>query len=129
MTQQDQENNGLDFAWAELRPTPEGKLPEPPTFSVFQIDVKTDSPIGRALNNDPLSVLRDQLDKFRDLEFDAETRKQVGDLSEAMDIDGEARMQVLRVNAERPANPTKKKAVVIKYPGNTTVVGVEYKYE
>jgi hypothetical protein len=96
---------------------------------VFQIDVKTDTDIGRALHNDPLKVFRDRLDDILPpVETDVETRRQVHELSVAMDIGDDARVQVLRVNAERPANPTKKKAVAIKYPGNTTVVVVEYKY-
>jgi hypothetical protein len=131
MAQNGQGNNDPDFAWDRLDPA-EGKLPGPPTLFVFQIDVKTDTDIGRALNNDPLKVFRDMLDKILPpVKVDPETEEQVGKLADAMDIrdDNNVRVHVLRVNAERPANPTKKKAVAIKYPGNTTVVVVEYKYE
>jgi hypothetical protein len=112
MAQQDQENNGPVFAWVELTPAERGKLTWPPTFRVFQIDVKSDTDIGRVLHNDPLSVLGNRLDK----------------LPPDVEIDEETRAQVLRVNAERPANPVKRKEVWIVYPDNTTAVGVQYKY-
>jgi hypothetical protein len=109
MAQQEQGNDGGDFAWVEFIPAEEGTLLWPRTFRVFQIDVKSDTEIGRALHNDPLSVLRDNLPR------------EVG-------IDEETRAQVLRVNAERPANPVRRKEVWIVYPENTTAVGVQYKY-
>ena len=45
-----------------------------------------------------------------------------------VNIDEDTRAQVLRVNAERPANPRRRKEVWIVYPENTTAVGVQYKY-
>jgi hypothetical protein len=127
MTQQDQGNNDPVFAWVELIPAEEGKL-EPPTFRVFQIDVKSDSDIGRTLHNDPLSVFRDSLPPEGEVQIDEETRAKVRELSSVMDVDEDTRGQVLRVNAERPANPTKRKEVWIVYPDNTTAVGIQYKY-
>jgi len=128
MAQTDQENNGPDFAWVELIPAEEGRL-EPPTFRVFQIDVKSDSDIGRTLHNDPLRVFRDRLLPEGEAQIDEETRAKVRELSSVMGIDEDTRAQVLRVNAERPANPTKRKEVWIVYPENTTAVGIQYKYE
>jgi|tagenome__1003787_1003787.scaffolds.fasta_scaffold20200072_2 hypothetical protein len=96
------------FAAVELKPVDENDLLWEPTFRVFQIDVKSDTDIGRALHNDPLTVLRENAPE--------------------MEINEGARAQVLRVNAERPANPVKRKEVWIVYPDNTTAVGVQYKY-
>jgi hypothetical protein len=127
MAQQDQGSNGEVFAWVELIPAEEGKL-EPPTFRVFQIDVKSDTDIGHVLHNDPLRVLRDDLPPENDVKIDEETRVRVRELSSEVAIDEGARAQVLRVNAERPANPVKRKEVWIVYPDNTTAVGVQYKY-
>jgi hypothetical protein len=36
---------------------------------------------------------------------------------------------VLRVNAEVPANPRHRSDVWILYPGSTTAVGIQYKYD
>jgi hypothetical protein len=109
MAQQEQGNNGRDFASVELIPAREGELLWPPAFRVFQVDVKSDSEIGGELHVDPLTVLR----------------RRVPD----MGLDDETRAQVLRVNAERPANPMKRREIWIVYPENTTAVGIQYKYE
>jgi hypothetical protein len=97
-----------EFAAVELTPVDPNALLGPPTFRVFQIDVKSDTDIGHLLHDDPLTALRENAPE--------------------MDIDEGARAQVLRVNAERPANPVKRKEVWIVYPDNTTAVGVQYKY-
>ena len=44
-----------------------------------------------------------------------------------MDLPEGTRAQVLRVNAERPANPRKRREVWIVY-GDNIAVGVQYKY-
>jgi hypothetical protein len=110
MSQQDQGNDDRHIAAVELIPQ-EGLLWEP-TFRVFQIDVESDTDIGHALHDNPLPVLRDLL----------------RDVAPDVVIEEAARAQVLRVNAERPANPVKRKEVWIVYPENTTAVGVQYKY-
>lgn len=131
MAQQDEENNGPDFAWVELTPAEGGKggLTWQRTFRVFQIDVKSDTDIGHVLHNDPLRVWRDDLPPENDVNIDEETRARVRELSSEVEIEEGARAQVLRVNAELPANPRKRKEVWIVYPDNTTAVGVQYKYE
>jgi hypothetical protein len=108
MAQQDQQDWSGGFWSVELTPDDVGKLEWDPTFSVFQIDVESSTEIGHALHDDPLTVLRA---KVPDINLPAGTRA-----------------QVLRVNAERPVNPRKRKEVWIVYPDNTTAVGVQYKY-
>jgi hypothetical protein len=113
MAQQDQGNHDggredEEFAWVRLEPVSDGFLFWPPTFKVFQVDVKSNSVTGQRLHTDPLDLFREKIPE--------------------MGIDEGARAQVLRVNAERPANPVKRKEVWIVYPDNTTAVGVQYKY-
>ena len=59
------------------------------------------------MHNDPLTVLRARAPE--------------------MDLPEGTRAQVLRVNAERPANPRKRREVWIVYEGSFAV-GVQYKY-
>jgi hypothetical protein len=99
-----------EFGWARLTPETDEQLRYEDRFSVFLVQVKSDSETGRLLHTDPLTVLRERA-------------------SEMGLADPDVRLQVLRVNAERPANPVRKSAVWIVYPGSTTAVGVEYKYE
>jgi hypothetical protein len=100
---------GEEFGWSRLVPEEPGQLPYEDSFSVFLVQVKSDSEIGARLLTDPLSVLREN----------------VGEMG--LD-DPDVRAQVLRVNAEVPANPVRRSEVWMVYPGSTTAVGVQYKY-
>lgn len=97
-----------EFFAAELTLPEEGLGRE--DFSVFLVQVKSDSEIGRQVLVDPLSVFRERIPE--------------------MGLDGETdvSVQVLRVNAEIPANPVRRSAIWVKFPGSTNLVGIEYKY-
>ena len=100
---------GEEFAWSRLEPAEPDRLLYDHTFSVFLVQVKSDSEIGTQLLTDPLTVFRERIPE--------------------MEIDGpDVRAQVLRVNAEVPANPVRRSEVWMVYPGSTTAVGVQYKY-
>jgi hypothetical protein len=99
-----------EFGYSLLVPKNDERLTYEDPFSVFLVQVKSDSETGRLLHTDPLTVLRERASEM------------------GLD-DQDVRLQVFRVNAERPANPVRKSAVWIVYPGSTTAVGVEYKYE
>ena len=79
-------------------------------FRVFLVQVKSNSETGSRLHTDPRTVLRERVPEM------------------GLD-DPDVRMQLLRVNAERPANPVRRSTVWIVSPGSTTAVGVEYKYQ
>jgi hypothetical protein len=97
-----------DFAWTRLEPVEQALYEH--TFSIFLVQVKSDSEIGRQLLTDPLAVFRDNIPEMR--------------IAEAPDV----RAMLLRVNAEIPANPVHRSEVWMVYPGTTTAVGVQYKY-
>ena len=99
---------GDEFGWARLTPDTDERLTYEDRFEVFLVQVKSDSETGAQLNTDPLTFLSKRIPE--------------------MGLGPDARVQVLRVNAERPANPVRKSAVWIVYPGSTNAVGVEYKY-
>ncbi len=106
-----------DFAYIEL--TPEG----PPStsgrvgrlyqdeFSIFLVQVVSESEAGRALLVDPIPFLRDNIDELRD-------RLAVKDV----------RASVFRVNAEISANPKHRSEVWVAYKGSTNAIGLQYKY-
>ena len=97
-----------DFGWSRLvAENPERLLPPETDFQVFQIDVKSDSEFGQAAHNHTLKVL----EKLSDL-----------------GIDRDWRVELLRVNAEVPANPIRRRAVWFVNPETKTAVGVEHKY-
>ena len=98
---------GDDFSWTRLVPGSDRLYPH--TFSAFLIQVKSESEIGKRVLNDPLAVFRE---KIPEMELPADTTA-----------------MALRVNAEVPANPVHRSEVWIVYPGSTTAVGVQYKYE
>jgi hypothetical protein len=109
-TQQQGETQGKDFGFSRLKPeNPDQLLEEDEyAFDVYLVQVKSDSDIGREELNNPLEVLR----------------REAG-----IDIgDSDVRAQVLRVNAEVPANPVRRSTVWMIYPGSTTAVGIQYKY-
>ncbi|RDH79734.1 hypothetical protein DVS77_05935 [Mycolicibacterium moriokaense] len=107
MSQPDQGDWSGGFWSVELTPIEEGILEWDRPFKVFQVDVESNTEIGRALHNDPLTVLRARVPE--------------------MDLPEGTQAQVLRVNAERPANPRKRREVWIVYEGSFAV-GVQYKY-
>jgi hypothetical protein len=96
-----------EFFVTELRPAEFGGYQD--TFKVFLVQVKSDSERGRQLLVDPISV-------FREI-----PEMGIGD-------DPDVRAQVLRINAEISANPVRRSAIWLLIPGNTTAVGIEYKY-
>jgi hypothetical protein len=109
--EQQGETQGDEFGWARLTPDTEEGFAYKERLQVFLVQVKSDSETGAQLNNDPLTALRDR------------------GLASEMGLDDEdVRLQVLRLNAERPQNPVRKSAVWIVYPGSTNAVAVEYKY-
>jgi hypothetical protein len=91
------------------RLVPEGEVPEQ-VFSVFLVEVKSETDIGRQMLVDPLPVLRERVAEMG--------------IGEGPDV----RAQVLRVNAEVSANPHRRSEVWIVYPGSTNAVGIQYKY-
>ena len=101
---------GDEFGWARLMPETEERFAYEERLKVFLVQVKTDSETGAQFNTDPLTVLRERASEM------------------GLD-DSDVRLQVLRLNAERPQNPVRKSAVWIVYPGSTNAFAVEYKYE
>jgi hypothetical protein len=102
--------NGLEdeFFVTELTPATEPGYKD--AFKVFLVQVKSDTQRGTQLLVDPISV-------FREI-------PEMG-----IGADSDVRAQVLRVNAEISANPVRRSAVWVVIPGNTTAVGIEYKYQ
>lgn len=96
---------GEDFYSTRL--IPEGEVPDQ-VFSVFLVEVKSESEIGKRMLVDPLPVLRERVP--------------------GMNIGEDVRAQVLRVNAERSANPHRRSEVWAVFPGSTHAVGIQYKY-
>jgi hypothetical protein len=94
------------FGSSRLVPENPERLLGDPDFSVFQIDVKSESRFGRQAHHDTLEVL---------------TRLDMG-------IGRDWRVELLRVNAELPANPVRRSAIWFVHPKSKTAVGVEYKY-
>lgn len=107
-TQQQGATQERDFAYSRLRPEKPEELLDEENFDMYLVQVKSDSDVGREELNDPLKVLRERTDM------------EIGD--------PDVRMQILRVNAEVPANPVRRSTVWMIYPGSTTAVGVQYKY-
>ena len=101
---------GDDFSWTRLDPGEHTLYPH--TYSVFLIQVESQSETGKQLLKDPIPVLRK---KIPEMKLPAR-RKNV-------------RATVLRVNAEIAANPIHRSEVWIIYPYSATAVGVQYKYE
>jgi hypothetical protein len=100
---------GEEFSWTRLVPGEERLYDD--TFSVYLVQVKSDSAIGKRMLVDPLEVFREKIPEMG-----------IGD------DDPGLRAQILRVNAEVPANPVRRSEVWMVYPGSTTAVGVQYKY-
>ncbi len=99
---------GRHLTWSRLEVPEEGLYPT--TFAVFLIQVKSDTPIGRELHNDPIGVLR---------------------RIEGIPIGGDrdVRAILLRANAEQPANPVHHSLIVQIIPGSKLVVITTYKYD
>jgi hypothetical protein len=98
------------FYSARLVPEEQGAVPKQ-DFEVFLVEVKSDTDIGRRMLFDPVPLLRENVPDMR--------------IGEGPDV----RAQVLRVNAEIPANPVRHSAVWIVFPGSTNLVGIQYKYQ
>lgn len=99
-----------DFAYTPLIPEDREALSYKDDFSMFLVQVKSDTDIGRALHNDPLTTLRENAPEMGIEE-------------------GDVRAHVLRVNAELPANPVRRSEIWMVIPGSTTAVGVQFKYK
>ena len=101
---------GQDFA--VTRYVPEGQPLFDEDLPIFLVQVKSDTAIGAEMLRDPIGVLRER----------------VPELSSRLS-EPDVRAMVLRVNAEVPANPRHRSDVWILYPGSTTAVGIQYKYD
>jgi hypothetical protein len=100
---------GEEFFWTRL--THDRSVPEhvEDPFSVFFVQVKSDTETGRRMLHHPLEVLREKVPEMG--------------IGEGPDV----RAQVLRLNAEVPANPVRRSEVWIVYPGSTNLVAIQYK--
>jgi hypothetical protein len=106
----DEQSANDDFEWTELKPERQLTRNGNPElgFRLFLCMAKSDTEQGRALHNDPIAFLRENADMG------------IGD--------DDVRAMVLRVNAERSANPRHRAEVWMVIPGSTTAVGLQYKY-
>ena len=102
-----EEGGATEVEFFSTRLNPEDERAPAQVFPVFLVQVKSDSEIGRQMLVDPLSVLRER----------------VSDMGIAEGF----RAQLLRVNAEVPANPVHRSEIWIVYPG-LTAVGIQYKH-
>ncbi|MGH3093236.1 MAG: hypothetical protein ACRDOP_12630 [Gaiellaceae bacterium] len=116
-TEQQRATEGKEFGYTRLVPEDPGGLLDADKFSVFLVQVKSNSDIGREELNDPLTVLRREIP-----EMELPPKEESGQPPTV-------RAQVHRVNAEIPANPVRRSTVWMIYPGSTTAVGVQYKYQ
>ena len=107
-TQQQGGTEEREFGYTRLVPEDPGQLLDEDEFSVYLVQVKSDSDSGREDLHDPMRFLRERTDI------------KIGD--------SDVHAQVLRVNAEVPANPVRRSTVWMIYPGSTNAVGVQYKY-
>ena len=108
-----------DFAYIELTPKgppgtdgPRGRLYQD-EFSIFLVQVVSESEAGRALLVDPIPFLRENIEELRDR------------LAEEADV----RASVFRVNAEISANPKHRSELWVAYEGSTNAIGLQYKYD
>jgi hypothetical protein len=109
MATQQGANDERELGYTRLVPEDPDQLLKEDTFDVYLVQVKSDSDIGKEDLNDPMRFLRERTDI------------EIGD--------SDVHAQVLRVNAEVPANPVRRSTVWMIYPGSTNAVGVQYKYE
>ena len=97
------------FRYTELKP--EGPLIYTDTFRVFLVQVKSNTPEGQYLHNDPIEFFKENA-------------------PEILGGEENVRAMVLRANAERSANPKHRSEVWTVIPDNSkTAVGVQYKYD
>jgi hypothetical protein len=106
-------NNGgydeADFAYTELKPA--GAALYPDDFKIFLVQVKSETDAGHELHNDPIDFLR-------------------RNVPELLEGEEDVRATVLRVNAERSANPHHRSELWVSFPGGSkTAVGLQYKYD
>jgi len=103
------EHDKKDFAYTELKPTEQAIYPD--DFKIFLVQVKSETDAGHELHNDPIEFLGRNVPELLEGETDV-------------------RAMVLRVNAERSANPHHRSEVWIAIPGGSkTAVGIQYKYD
>jgi hypothetical protein len=94
------------FGWSRLVPEEPDQLLGEPDFEVFYVDVKSDSDFGREAHQNTLKVLE----------------------SFVPGIEQDWRVELLRLNAEVPANPVRRSAIWAVKAKAKFAVGVEYKY-
>lgn len=80
-------------------------------FSVFLVQVKSETEAGHALLVDPIAFFEENIPDMG--------------LSKGPDTSA----MVLRVNAEISANPRHRSEIWVSYPGSTKAIGLQYKYE
>ena len=102
-------DEGPDFAYTPLNPE-RTISPSTDDFSVFVVQVKSDSEAGHEMLMDPVRFLEENAP-------DMGIRK------------GETRAMVLRVNAEIRANPKHRVEVWTTYPGSRNAICIQYKYD
>src|SRR5262245_26599551 len=108
VSESEYDGGSTDFAYTELKPT--GPALYPDEVSIFLVQVKSETDAGHELLNDPLDFFRRNIPEL------------LGD-------EDDVRAMVLRVNAERSANPHHRSEVWIAYPGGSkTAVGLQFKY-
>jgi hypothetical protein len=115
-----------DFRWTRLTATSGFEsldgLPEPDVFLV-QVHSATDD--GRLLLNDPLGFFATHIPAILNA-ADPENPRQPGhELSR--DEREHFRASILRLNAERPANPVHRIEVWAVFHGSPALAGVQYK--
>jgi hypothetical protein len=98
---------GEDLSWSLLEPAVRGLYADP--VSMFLIQVKSDSPIGQELHNDPISVFK----RIEGIPIDDQT---------------DVRAMLLRANAELPANPVHRSEFWGFQAGSTLAAGVQFKH-
>jgi hypothetical protein len=99
-----------DFAYIEI--TPKGPLYQD-EFSIFLVQVVSESKAGGELLVDPIRFLRRNIPELRVL----------------LAKDADVRASVLRVNAEISANPRHRSELWVAYGGSTNAIGLQYKYD
>jgi hypothetical protein len=96
------------FSWTRLVPADEEARLRDPEFSVYLIQVKSDTDIGRSDLTDPLTLFREKIPE--------------------MELPEDVRATVVRINAEVPANPVHRSAVWVVHKGAKSAAGVLFKH-
>src|SRR5262245_21007738 len=108
VSESEYDGGSTDFAYTERKPP--GPALSPDALSIFVVPRQSDTGACHELRNDPLDLFRRNIPEL------------LGD-------EDDVRAMVLRVNAERSANPHHRSEVWIAYPGGSkTAVGLQFKY-